>query len=233
MGAGFPFEKVLTVHKTRTDRKDGTFEVELGGVFVGDPIVKLKFPSQSVASTLASSVLIAATDNAAIAAWRDASYTALAKKALSGPLSQLPPERQRSFMAALRGSGSSKVSIEAYKDKSYVAADVGAGEYVFNTLQMNQNARVARRTSEVLSTLKSLYAAIGPCPEGIAGIKLTYAASYKNFLREYEQGVDAIQAYFPCDLIGKFQNADITNQALVNGSVILVGGDRVDVSLSQ
>jgi hypothetical protein len=133
----------------------------------------------------------------------------------------------------MRTVGTGKASVEIYKDKSYLSVDLGAGDYVYNTLQMNQTERVARRMADAIGSVKSLYRAVGTCPEGVHGIKVTFLASYKNFLREYERGADNVQAYFPCELIAKFQEADITSQALVTGSVVIVDGDRIEVSLTQ
>ena len=56
---------------------------------------------------------------------------------------------------------------------------------------------------------------------------------FKNFLREYERGSDAVQAFIPCETLQKFVDADISSQALINASVVLVNDDRTDVTLSQ
>lgn len=230
---GYPDDAAYTLRKTRTDRDTGQFEVELARDTPNPVVVKLRFANESVARSIAPLVIIDSSRQADVAAWQTDSYAQLAKATLTGPLTALSAERQRALLEALRSRSIGKPQVVTFKDKTYIGVNFAGGEYVFNTLQMNQSARVARRTKDVLTDVKSLYQAIGGCPAGVDGVKVSYLASYKNFLREYETGMDSIEGYFPCDLIAKFQNADITSQALVNGSVILVGGDRVDVTLTQ
>jgi hypothetical protein len=112
---------------------------------------------------------------------------------------------------------------------------VGGGDYVFNTLQMNRAERVSRRMSDVLADVKALHKSMGGCTDGLDGIKVKAQAAYRNFVQSNSgaEGVDQISAYLPCALVEQFANADITSQALVNGSVILVDGDRVEVTLNQ
>ena len=234
LGKGFPDDKTLTVKKLRDDRKTGKYEVELGSDKFGDPALKLRFPSLTVAAQAIPQLLIEPTKSDEIAAWREAAWSELAKATFTESLASLPADKQRSILEALRGVNVSRVSVETFKEKPYLSVNFGSGDYVYNTLQMNRTERVARRTSEILGTLKSLYRALGKCPEQLHGVKVSYSAQFKNFVREYEEsGIDSVDAYIPCELLAKFQDADITSQALINGSVIIVNGDRVEVALTQ
>jgi hypothetical protein len=42
-----------------------------------------------------------------------------------------------------------------------------------------------------------------------------------------------LEIYAPYDLVEKFFNLDITNQKLVDGSIVLVDGNRIEVDLSK
>lgn len=226
-------DKVFNLNNAGINRKTAQYELELGDIS-GSLLMKLRFPSESVAAAVEQQLVVPAKNENDVKAAKDAAFDALARKTFTGTASQMSPEQQRAVLVAAQAAGSASVATETYKDKSYLVLNLGSGEYIYNTLQMNRTKRVARRTADVLGTVKNLYKSIGSCPNGIQGIEVTYQARYKDFLDKFgTEDRDSIVAYFPCDLIAKFASADVTSQALVNGSVILVGGDRVDVSLTE
>jgi len=70
---------------------------------------------------------------------------------------------------------------------------------------------------------------------GIYGIKIRARISYRDFLSKGNQRsrVEVLEIFAPYDLVEKFFNHDITNQKLVDGSIVLVNGDRIEVDLSK
>jgi hypothetical protein len=70
---------------------------------------------------------------------------------------------------------------------------------------------------------------------GIYGIKIRTRILYRDFLSKRNQRphVEVIEIFAPYDLVEKFFNLDITNQKLVDGSIVLVNGDRIEVDLSK
>jgi hypothetical protein len=232
LSKGFPNDQALTLQKMGTDRKSSQYELEFGGDKI---VIKLRFAGETTAATLVPRLLIAATNTDEIAAYMNAANATIAGKIFTGPLSSTPVERQKTFLSALRTFSKTPPAIEEYKGKHYVVIHLGSGEYVYNTLQMNQTKRVSQRMSDVLGVIKSFDKAAGGCPEGLDGIKAEAQAAYRDFVtNKYGiDGVDEIQAYVPCSLIHQFAEADITSQALANASIVLVAGDRVEVALNQ
>lgn len=233
LAKGYPDDQQLTLKKTRTDKKSGLYEIELGSD-TGNT-VKLRFANEQTAATLAPRLLIDASDAAEVKRSRENAYAEIAKSVFGGTLATVPAERQAAILAAVRKVSKQPPTIEKYKDKQYLGVGIGGGDYVYNTLQMNRSERVARRMADVLGSVKALHKDMGGCTDGIDGIKIDGQAAYRNFVASKygADGVDQIAAYVPCSLIEQFANADITSQALVNGSVILVDGDRVEVTLNQ
>ncbi|HXA15583.1 MAG TPA: hypothetical protein VN380_01220 [Thermoanaerobaculia bacterium] len=232
LSKGFLNDQALTLQKMGTDRKTGQYELEFGG---DKTVIKLRFANETTAATLVPRLMIAATNTAEIAAHMTAANAAIAVKIFAGPLSSTPVERQNRVLSAVRTFSKTPPAVEEYKGKRYLVIHLGAGEYVYNTLQMNQTKRVSQRMADVLGVIKSFDKAAGGCPEGLDGIKAAAQATYRDFVtNKYGiDGVDAIQAYVPCPLIHQFAEADITSQALANASIILVAGDRVEVTLNQ
>jgi hypothetical protein len=70
---------------------------------------------------------------------------------------------------------------------------------------------------------------------GIYGIKIRTRIFYRDFLSKRNQKlrVEVLEIFAPYDLVEKLFNQDITNQKLVDGSIVLVNGDRIEVDLSK
>jgi hypothetical protein len=228
----FPDDKPFTLQKVRTDRKTGEYELQFEGE---NRTLKLRFKNEAAATSLAPHVLVPSTRADEVAAYIAAANAAIASKVFSGPLASIPTDRQQALLNAIRSVTRIVPAAEEYKGKHYLVIRLGEGDNVYNSLKVNQTQRVSRRMTEVLSAIKSFHKRAGPCPDGIDGIKAVAQAAYKDFGGQYSPSHDSdeIEAYLPCTLIHQFSEADITSQALVNGSVILVGGDRVEVALNQ
>jgi hypothetical protein len=126
------------------------------------------------------------------------------------------------------------VGGEEYKGKFYVVLRDTTAD-VYNTLQLNQAARVSRVTEgTILTALRGTYKLIGGIEE-IDGVKIEMRVLYKDFVNEHYSAphADDLHAYVPFSLIQEFDEAEITNQDLVDRSIFLVNGNRVKVSLTQ
>lgn len=147
-------------------------------------------------------------------------------------LSVVPFETQRALAKVFKYSDNF-VSPATFKDKTYLSIKVPT-TVVYNTIQVNQAERAARVTQEALGPLKSLGQVTGKV-DGIEGIKFETVIYSKDFLRQRYSDPDeeSYEMYLSFDLLKKFADADITNQDLIDGSVVLINGSRVKVNLTS
>jgi hypothetical protein len=70
---------------------------------------------------------------------------------------------------------------------------------------------------------------------GVYGIKIRARIFYRDFRSKRNQRphVEILEVFAPYDLVEKFFNHEITNQKLVDGSIVLVNGDRIAVDMSK
>lgn len=149
-----------------------------------------------------------------------------------GKLSELPREQQLILIKA-SGYEPDKVSESEYKGRVYISFTI-EGESVYNTLQLGQTARVARVVQDsLLSEFKDKYRILAGTP-GIDGVKLKMEVAYKDFTETLAlPRHDILEIYTTLETIKKFNDAEITSQQLLDESIVLVNGDRVQVSLNQ
>lgn len=200
-------------------------------------IVYLNFdPSiADVESALRELVLVDAPNSEAAKAYLKQRYEDMASNVFTGSLASVPEEAR---MVALRYADgvahAARVGIATYKDQPYFLLDLGEGDSVYNTLQMNETARVARTINDtVLKVLKGSMAAFSQLGQ-TTGVKVQMKVLSRNFARSEfaTPEVDLLTIYAPFDLIKKFADADITSQQLIDGSVVLVNDNRVQVPLA-
>jgi len=155
--------------------------------------------------------------------------------ALQPHQSTLPDDKRLRILAfAHMAAGSATIGSETYKDKLYLVVNLGESDTVYNELKLNQAARVAKVMNEkLLTVLKALASPIADVA-GIYGLKIEFQVPHRNFLNAgtYAE-TDKLEAYVPADAVKKFADADITSQQLVDGSVVIVNDNRVQVGLSE
>jgi hypothetical protein len=156
----------------------------------------------------------------------------LLPKMFTGPLDLIPYEKQRRLARHFEYADGF-ASLSLFKEKSYLSVTV-PNTVTYNTIQLNAAERAARTTERVIPRLKSMYESFGRL-ENIEGIKIITTISSRDFVKErYRRGQnESFELYVPFDLLDKFTAADITNQDLVDGSVLLINGSRVKVNLSS
>lgn len=146
-------------------------------------------------------------------------------------LDSIPFEAQRSLMHDV-DYYILAYGISKFKDKDYLRIKY-TDDSVYNTLQLNQAERNARETETAIKKLKAVYERTGKVKE-VAGIKVETAIASKSFLDKYGKAKEEkYELYVPFDLLKKFIDAEITNQDLVDGSIILVEGNRVKINLTN
>lgn len=130
-------------------------------------------------------------------------------------------------------TGQYAFGVEHFKGKVYFAlAPLEPDTKVYNSNLVSSPARVATTINErVLDNVKRFKV---PAQEiAIDGLKFSEAINYRNFLDEQSSHTDDLQIYLPLNLCAKFADADITSQQLVDGSIVLLNGNRVQILLSE
>lgn len=146
-------------------------------------------------------------------------------------LDSIPFEAQRSLMHDV-DYDILAYGISKFKDKDYLRIRY-ANNLVYNTLQLNQAERNARETETAIKKLKTVYEKTGKVKE-VEGLKVETFISSKSFLDKFASPTkEQYEIYVPFDLLQKFIDAEITNQDLVDGSIILVEGNRVKINLTN
>lgn len=149
-----------------------------------------------------------------------------------GVLSKIPRDTQADLLRAA-GYDEHGFGGEEFKGKFYFVVKA-EGEEVYNSIQLNQTARVARIVEKYVIDKAKSYVGIGEAVPEVYGIKVVMQVPYRDFVeeRDLEPHYDQAEFYIPVDLVKKFKDAEITNQDLLDGSVVLVNGNRVKVNLA-
>lgn len=231
-GLGWPSQLVLYVNKV--ERKKEYTQVELDDV--NGNHIKLRFGA-SVSNINAA--LLTLVYPGSLSEFQSSEYyqKEVADRFLpgvfAGPLGAIPREMQLQMIKAanydLKAIGS-----ETYKGR-YFMIFRGVGSDVYNTIQLNQPARVARAIEkDVLSSMRLAYKGLAEVV-GVDGFKVELKVGHKNFVSEQYLNpyYDDLHIYATKDVIKRFAEDDITSQQFVNECIVLVNGNRVDVSLTQ
>jgi hypothetical protein len=123
------------------------------------------------------------------------------------------------------------IRAEKYKGDTYLVVNAGGDVQMYNTIQMNQSARIAHAVNErVLRYIKYAAKAIKYYPE-VDGIKVELYLPFKNFVTEdyMPPHYDFIELYAPMDVIRQFAEDELTNQEFVEEAVLLVNGNRTRI----
>ncbi len=148
----------------------------------------------------------------------------------TGPLANLPEPIKLSLFGMVC-SGGGTLGTSDYKGRTYLEVTLGDDGVVYNTLQLNQSARVTKVINDrLLDDIKAFQGVAGLV--GIGGVKFALRIYFRNFVSESVPTFDRLELYVPLDLAKKFADADITSQQLMDGSVVILNGNRVQVSLT-
>ncbi|MBK5260657.1 MAG: hypothetical protein JJE51_13795 [Thermoanaerobaculia bacterium] len=225
---GFPWLVDGVVGKTFVDKKTKKTVVDVK-TDVGAN-VRIVFPNPADVDKGMTAVTLLPGESRE--GYRAEMYKTIAKSVFTGDLAGVPEDTQSRLLAFADAVGS-PLSTTKYKSGSYISIDVGDDGNVYNTLQMNQVQRVARSLREhIVPALKRLASDVSA--SSMTGVKIAFKVNFKNFLEKYaSSSLDSVVMYVPAEALKQFADADISSQKLMDASVILVNGDRIEVSLSE
>lgn len=126
---------------------------------------------------------------------------------------------------------STAIWTEIFKEKKYIVCSYSDGTE-YNTIRVNQAERSARTIQKYLPEIKRKGKLLLAAKE-IEGVELKVKIAYRNFVNESQSSYENLQFYVPKDVLKLFIDADITDQELVDKSIILLNDNRVRVNLSQ
>ena len=166
-----------------------------------------------------------------------AEFKALTEKLLplkfSGVLAEIPRDKQFQLLKDL-GYKDDEMGVAEFNGKQYIAFSATSPTAEFNS-QVNRAARVATVLKAIVLPAIDKVAPVITDANGIYGIKIRARIFYRDFhpRRNQRLRVEVLEILAPYDLVEKFFNLDITNQKLVDGSIVLVNGDKIEVDLSK
>lgn len=157
-------------------------------------------------------------------------FGTVAARIFTGPLARIPDPTKLALLR-IAGTGLATVTSETYKDKVYVGFTFPLSGTVYNSIKLNEGARVATVINSRLAMLKSLAILAGAA--GVDGVKISEKILYRNFVSETVAKTDDLQYYAPLAAISQFSSADITSQQFVDQCVVILNDNRIQVSLSS
>lgn len=121
---------------------------------------------------------------------------------------------------------------EIFKEKKYLVSSY-LDKRAYNSNRVNQAERTARSVQEYFPVIKKKEELLHSFKE-IDGIKLEVKIAFRDFADNSSQTqFDELKLYISKDVLKLFIDADITDQELVDKSIILLNDSRVRVNLSQ
>jgi len=121
---------------------------------------------------------------------------------------------------------------EIFKEKKYLVSSY-LDKRAYNSNRVNQAERTARTVQEYFPVIKKKEELLLSLKE-VDGIKLEVKIAFRDFADKSSRSqYDGLKFYVPKDVLKLFIDADITDQELVDKSIILLNESRVKVNLSQ
>lgn len=228
---GFPSLMALTVG--RTSSRDGWSTIELRS---DTAIVRVRFPARAgnAEELLRAIAVRGAPDGPEATAYLDVAFEQLAH-AWFGPSPWVTEAIRLALVRlAYRAGGHVSYGGAVYRDRRYLVATIGGLPAVFPGTQPNVLGRVSRLLNDrVLAEVKATWQVVAAEPE-IDGIKIDARLPHRTSWEVASPMTtgDHLEWYAPASLLGRFAHDDITSQALVDGSAILVNDLRVSLSLA-
>lgn len=147
-------------------------------------------------------------------------------------LSEIPYETQQNLIKNV-GYTRNFIWHKTFKEKSYLSVKMPS-KFVYNTIQLNSSERAARHTEEALKRVKELYKILGET-KSIDGLCISSVIFSKDFLRDRynNPAEESYEFYVSIETLKKFLDAEITNQELIDSSIILVNDSRVKLNMAN
>lgn len=164
----------------------------------------------------------------------------------TGVLAQIPRDKQFQLMKGL-DYDDDEMGVAEYQSKQYIAFSPPALAPEFNAHDVKQPARVATVMRDLVLPAFDKIAPVITDANGIYGIKIKTKILSRDLLfippgrnqrpiqrpNNQRPNVEVLEIYAPYDLVEKFFNMEITNQKLIDGSTVLVNGEKIEVDLTK
>jgi hypothetical protein len=230
--SGFPYCGDFTVTKITEYRPLGKLRYTIVELRNTTLYLKLRFPPGTDVKTDFQKVIIAGDWQSFQKSkdFHDNVLTPQGQGIFTGQLAGLPEPMKLSLFGMVC-SGQGTLGTVAFKGSTYLAVTLGYDGTVYNTLQLNQSARIAKVINDrLLDDIKAFQGVANLA--GIDGVEFTAQIYFRDFVNEILATSDSLEIYVPLGLANKFANQDITSQQLMDGSVVILNGNRVQVSLT-
>lgn len=117
----------------------------------------------------------------------------------------------------------------AFRGGEYLVLNIGQTS-VYNSARLNETHRLARTISDLIDRVKTVDA-LGDI--GLAGMRIDAEIPHYNFVTDSPLAVDEMMWYVGSELIPALRDFEITSQDLVDQSVVVANGTRVEVNLAD
>jgi len=162
--------------------------------------------------------------------FRNNVFAAQNDKIFVGPLTRLSDPFKIALMRMVC-DGRNTFDVETFKGRTYFAVALANDGTVYHSLKLDESARARRIINEQLLHRIKVFRGVAQ-QAGIDGVKFTVEIAFRDFLKESVAHIDKLEVYVPLSLSMSFADADITSQQLVDGSVVLLNDNRIQVPLS-
>ena len=149
----------------------------------------------------------------------------------NGSLTSIPANRKLNLLKELRYIDSA-IKSEKYKGNNYLSVNVGGDTQIYNMIRVDQTSRLGDSLNDrILSYFKRI-ARVIKFHRDVDGIKISVFVPYKNFVTEAysEPHYDRLEIYAAMDVIQQFADDELTNQEFVDEAIVLVNGNRMQIS---
>jgi hypothetical protein len=164
----------------------------------------------------------------------------------SGVLAEIPRDKQFQLMKDL-DYNDDEMGVTEFQGKQYIAFSPRTSPAEFNSRDVKQAARVATVLRDIVLPAFDKVAPVITSANDIYGIKVRTRIFYRDLFPiqskrrngnqnpnvNQKPNVEVLEIYAPYELVEKLFNFNITNQKLVDGSTVLVNGERIEVDLSK
>jgi hypothetical protein len=163
----------------------------------------------------------------------EAAYERFAKLTFVGPLAGVAPNMQRVLLEfAHKAARGARLSSIQFKNRTYMVVDLGIDRAIYNDARLNQTQRLAKVVNDRLLLIAKAFAApVRNVPE-VEGLAIKLRSPHQDFINDDAIQMDQVEIYLPATEIQRFTNADITSQQLIDGSIVLVNGNRIALPLA-
>ncbi len=231
----YPTSSIVAYKVSKIERKKEFTEVNLSKL--NDRVVdlRLRFGNsiKDVDKAFNEVIFLGSEDEFKKSAYYQNMFDSILEKEISKlpkELAELPRSVKVSLLEEVNYQ-SIGIWTEIFKEKKYIVCSYADGTE-YNTNRVNQAERIARTIQKYLPGIKRKGKLLLAANE-IEGIELKVKIAYRNFVDESKTSYENLQFYVPMDSLKLFIEADITDQELVDKSIILLNDNRVRVNLSQ